>query len=208
MQLLPYFWMFGRGNDGLVTSMDNFEYISELNHGNIFIFKIISLNRTKTIPVQDFTFHNCCYDHIFLITFSFTPPWRSLFFVQAKKKEGSSHLPEERQRYWNAYILVYEARADHKAPRTPKKSFSGTTSSYRRSVGPSMQRRLTLPPRISEPGQPGTESQVKRGYCVLCNIPVSVADPDPYQKLGWIRNPDSYQMIRTRIQQKPIENRK
>ena len=62
------------GNDGLVLSMDNFEYISELNHGNIFIFKIISLNRTKTIPVQDFTFHNNCYDHIFLITFSFTPP--------------------------------------------------------------------------------------------------------------------------------------
>ena len=50
--------------DGLVTSMDNFEYISEVNHGNIFIFKIISLNKTKTIPVQDFTFHNCCYDHI------------------------------------------------------------------------------------------------------------------------------------------------
>eukprot|EP00090_Calanus_glacialis_P047045 TRINITY_DN9530_c0_g1_i3.p1 TRINITY_DN9530_c0_g1~~TRINITY_DN9530_c0_g1_i3.p1 ORF type:complete len:2633 (-),score=502.34 TRINITY_DN9530_c0_g1_i3:271-7929(-) len=68
---------------------------------------------------------------------------------KVKKKEGSS-LPEERQRYWNGYILVYEARNDHKTPRTPKKSFSGT--SHRRSVGPGMVRRLTMPPRISEPG--------------------------------------------------------
>ena len=68
---------------------------------------------------------------------------------KVKKKEGSN-LPEERQRYWNGYILVYEARNDHKTPRTPKKSFSGT--SHRRSVGPGMVRRLTMPPRISEPG--------------------------------------------------------
>jgi len=68
---------------------------------------------------------------------------------KAKKKEGSN-LPEERQRYWNGYILVYEARNDGKTPRTPKKSFCGTS---RRSVGQNMVRRLTLPPRISEPGR-------------------------------------------------------
>ena len=56
---------------------------------------------------------------------------------KVKKKEGSN-LPEERQRYWNGYILIYEAREDHKTPRTPKKSFSGT--SHRRSVGPGMVR--------------------------------------------------------------------
>ena len=56
---------------------------------------------------------------------------------KVKKKEGSN-LPEERQRYWNGYILIYEARDDHKTPRTPKKSFSGT--SHRRSVGPGMVR--------------------------------------------------------------------
>ncbi len=31
-----------------------------------------------------------------------------------------------------------------------------------------MQRRLTLPPRISEPGQPGTESQV--GYALAAEV--------------------------------------
>jgi hypothetical protein len=101
--------------------------------------------------------------------------------LQAKKKEGSQ-LPEERQRYWNAYILVYESRADHKAPRTPKKSFSGTTS-YRRSVGPSMQRRLTLPPRISEPGQPGTESQV--GYAL--KLAVKECTPGLMVTVTWYR---------------------
>ena len=35
---------------------------------------------------------------------------------KVKKKEGSS-LPEERQRYWNGYILFYESRNDHTAPR-------------------------------------------------------------------------------------------
>ena len=30
-------------------------------------------------------------------------------------------------------------------------------------------------------------------------------DPDPYQKLGWILNPDLYQIIRIRIQQKLLK---
>ena len=33
----------------------------------------------------------------------------------------------------------------------------------------------------------------------------SVAYPDPYKKNGWIRNPDPYQMIRNRIQLKPLK---
>ena len=73
---------------------------------------------------------------------------------RTKKKEGSN-LPEERQRYWNGYILVYEARNENKNQRTPKKSFCGGSS--RRSVGPAMVRRLTLPSRISEPGGRGVE---------------------------------------------------
>ena len=68
---------------------------------------------------------------------------------KVKKKEGSS-LPEERQRYWNGYILFYQSRNEHTAPRSPKKSFSGT-SSHRRSGMGTMMRRLTMPPRISEP---------------------------------------------------------
>ena len=48
------------------------------------------------------------------------------FTVNKKEGGGTSNLPEERQRYWNGYILFYEARDDHKTPRTPKKSFSGT----------------------------------------------------------------------------------
>ena len=47
-------------------------------------------------------------------------------------------LTTTNSRYWNGYILIYEARDDHKTPRTPKKSFSGT--SHRRSVGPGMVR--------------------------------------------------------------------
>ena len=73
---------------------------------------------------------------------------------KVKKKEGSS-LPEERQRYWNGYILFYESRNDHTAPRSPKKSFSGT--SHRRSGTGTMMRRLTMPPRISEPGSAGVK---------------------------------------------------
>ena len=73
---------------------------------------------------------------------------------KVKKKEGSS-LPEERQRYWNAFILFYESRNDHTAPRSPKKSFSGTSG--RRSGTGQMMRRLTMPPRISEPGSAGVK---------------------------------------------------
>ena len=29
---------------------------------------------------------------------------------KVKKNSGSSHLPENRQRYWNAYMLFYESR--------------------------------------------------------------------------------------------------
>jgi len=65
-------------------------------------------------------------------------------------KQQAGNLPEERTRYWSGYILYYEARQEHTAQRTPKKSFSGTGN--RRSGGGSMGRRLTLPPRISEPG--------------------------------------------------------
>ena len=74
---------------------------------------------------------------------------------KVKKKEGSS-LPEERQRYWNGYILFYESRNDHTAPRSPKKSFSGT--GHRRSGTGTMMRRLTMPPRISEPGGQGVKA--------------------------------------------------
>jgi len=83
---------------------------------------------------------------------------------RAKKKEGSN-LPEERQRYWNGYILVYEARQDHKTPRTPKKSFCGSSS--RRSVGPSMVRRITLPSRTSEPGK---DSLVRESLSELSDL--------------------------------------
>lgn len=74
-------------------------------------------------------------------------------------------------RYWNGYILVYEARPDlHKTPRTPKKSFCGTAS--RRSVGPSAARRITLPSRISEPGKPatGSDSLVRESLSELSDL--------------------------------------
>ena len=71
---------------------------------------------------------------------------------KVKKKEGSN-LPEERQRYWNGYILFYESRNELIVPRSPKKSFSGT-SQHRRS-GAGMMRKLTMPSRISEPGAGG-----------------------------------------------------
>jgi hypothetical protein len=29
-------------------------------------------------------------------------------------------LPEERQRYWNAYMLFYESRVEKKATKTPR----------------------------------------------------------------------------------------
>ena len=51
---------------------------------------------------------------------------------------------------------------------------------------------------------------------IINNSLASVADPDPQNlykfpgsgsvsKFGWIRNPDPYQMIRIRIQQKPLK---
>ena len=122
---------------------------------------------------------------------------------KVKKKEGSN-LPEERQRYWNGYILYYEAREDHKTPRTPKKSFSGTGSVHRRSVGTGLVRRLTLPPRISEPGgsQPSARESLsqlsdllekgdKRGL-FSARMPGSVERAIREENLRFMQNRDVY----------------
>ena len=46
-----------------------------------------------------------------------------------KAKKVSSNLPEDRQRYWNAYMLFYEAR-DKTGPRTPSKKSASTSYSH------------------------------------------------------------------------------
>jgi hypothetical protein len=37
-----------------------------------------------------------------------------------KKSGNAPNLPEERQRYWNAYMLFYESRVEKKATKTPR----------------------------------------------------------------------------------------
>ena len=126
---------------------------------------------------------------------------------KVKKKEGSS-LPEERQRYWNGYILFYEARNDHVTPRSPKKSFSGTGTHHRRSgAGSGMMRRLTMPPRISEPGGSGgvkeareslsqlsdlLEKGEKKGIFSVSRMPPSIERAIREENLRFMQNRDVY----------------
>ena len=126
---------------------------------------------------------------------------------KVKKKEGSS-LPEERQRYWNGYILFYEARNDHLTPRSPKKSFSGTGTHHRRSgAGSGMMRRLTMPPRISEPGGSGgmkeareslsqlsdlLEKGEKKGIFSVSRMPPSIERAIREENLRFMQNRDVY----------------
>ena len=123
---------------------------------------------------------------------------------KVKKKEGSS-LPEERQRYWNGYILFYESRNDHVVPRSPKKSFSGT-SSHRRSGAGQMMRRLTMPPRISEPGGQGAkeareslsqltdllEKGEKKGIFTAARMPPTIERAIREENLRFMQNRDVY----------------
>ena len=60
----------------------------------------------------------------------------------------------------------------------------------------------------------GTNGLCSANRILLSTYPLAVLqiriyiislDPDPYQKLGWILNPDLYQIIRIRIQQKPLK---
>ena len=39
----------------------------------------------------------------------------------------------------------------------------------------------------------------------MSRLPCIFLAPDPYQNLGWIRNPDPYQIIWIQIQQKPLK---
>lgn len=39
---------------------------------------------------------------------------------QVKKTGTAPNLPEDRQRYWNAYMLFYESRVEKKSAKTPR----------------------------------------------------------------------------------------
>lgn len=71
------------------------------------------------------------------------------YFFQVKKDNSNSNLPENRQRYWNAYILVYEALNISSGPNsaiTPKKTMSQSYNQHQR-----LSARKVSSSRTSEP---------------------------------------------------------
>ena len=43
-----------------------------------------------------------------------------IFAMKVKKTGVAPNLPEERQRYWNAYMLFYESRVEKKSTKTTR----------------------------------------------------------------------------------------
>jgi len=159
---------------GLNTNLKSVSYIYDLvgvvvhsgqaNAGHYYSFikdrkgnSVTNPNKDKWFKFNDTTVDSFVMSHENLEAECFGGTFK------VNKKEGiSSNLPEERQRYWNGYILFYEAREDHKTPRTPKKSFSGPQ--HRRSFGPTAaSRQRAMSPRISEPlGQRQTRESLSQ----------------------------------------------
>jgi ubiquitin carboxyl-terminal hydrolase 9/24 len=128
---------------------------------------------------------------------------------KASKKENSS-LPETRQRYWNAYMLVYETTATGgsgtgSAGSSQSRKTSSTTPKKTMSVSrhPNSARKISASSRISEPAPPAARESLselsnllekgeKKGLFGNNRMPASIERGVQEENLRFLDNRDVY----------------